>query len=66
VRGGDLIRVDYDDKLGRMTFFKEAEDMPPHAMMQMMEMPVLSSRGTLAAGATAETPRAASAKSSRR
>src|SRR5579864_1141734 len=27
VRGGDLIRVDYEEIKGRLTFFKEAEDM---------------------------------------
>ena len=28
VRGGDLLRVDYDTGLCRLSFFKEAEDMP--------------------------------------
>src|SRR5208283_195678 len=36
VRGGDLVKVDYDGQLERMTFFTEAEDMPPYAMMQRM------------------------------
>ena len=40
VRSGDLIKVDYDGELEQMTFFKEAEDMPPYAMMQMLEAPV--------------------------
>ena len=65
VRGGDLVRVDYDDDLGRMTFFKEAEDMPPHAMMQMVEAPV-APQGAFAACAPPETPRVAHARSSRR
>jgi hypothetical protein len=58
--------VDYDGELEQMTFFKEAEDMPPYAMMQMMEAPVSTIPGPLAAGMGAEMPRAASAKSSRR
>ena len=66
VRGGDLVQVDYDGELECMTFFKEAEDMPPYAMMQMMEPPVTKFVGTLATGVGAEAPRIASAKSSRR
>jgi ATP-dependent Clp protease ATP-binding subunit ClpA len=66
VRGGDLIRVDYDGERERMTFFTEKEDMPPYAMMQMMEPPVTTSVGAYATGAGAEVPRSMSAKSSRR
>jgi ATP-dependent Clp protease ATP-binding subunit ClpB len=66
VRAGDLVKVDYDSALERMTFFKEAEDMPPYAMMQMMEAPVTKVLGAYATGAGAEAPRSASAKSSRR
>jgi len=66
VRGGDLVKVDYDGELERMTFFKEAEDMPPYAMMQMMEAPVTAALGTYATGAGADAPRSANAKSSRR
>ncbi|MFB3828482.1 MAG: AAA family ATPase [Bryobacteraceae bacterium] len=68
VRGGDLIRVDYDAGLGRMTFFKEAEDMPAYAMVQMMDTSVAPSTGALLQSAAVETPRAinASGKGSRR
>jgi len=66
VRGGDLVRVDYDDEAGRMTFFKEAEDLAPYTMMQMVEAPITSSPGAFAAGATVEPPRAANARSTRR
>jgi ATP-dependent Clp protease ATP-binding subunit ClpB len=66
VRGGDLIRVDYDTALERMTFFKEAEDMPAYAMVQMVDTSVAPPMGTLSAGAAAEPPRAINAKSSRR
>ncbi|HXI39853.1 MAG TPA: AAA family ATPase [Bryobacteraceae bacterium] len=37
VRGGDLIKVDFDSDCNCLTFAKEAEDMPAHAMVQMME-----------------------------
>ena len=66
VRGGDLIKVDYDGELERMTFFTEQEDMPPYAMMQMIEPPVTTAIGTFATGAGVEPPRSANAKSSRR
>ena len=66
VRGGDLVRVDYDGQLECMTFFKEAEDMPPYAMLQMMEPPVTTALGTVSTGAGAEAPRSTSARSSRR
>src|SRR5437879_8591814 len=37
VRGGDLIKVDFDAEAHSLTFAKEAEDMPAYAMVQMME-----------------------------
>ena len=39
VRGGDLIRVDYDSDESSLTFFKEAEEMPAYAMVQMVDTP---------------------------
>ena len=66
VRGGDLIRVDYDAAMDRLTFFKEAEDMPAYAMVQMVDTSIAPPLGTYSAGAVAEIPRAANAKSSRR
>ena len=65
VRGGDLIRVDFDDALGRLTFYKEAEDMPAYAMVQMVDTS-LAPPLTRATSATVEVPRTASAKGSRR
>ena len=58
VRGGDLIRVDFEDTLGRMTFFKEAEDMPAYAMVQMVDTTLAPPLGAFSAGAVAEMPRA--------
>src|SRR6202163_2528128 len=37
IRGGDLIRVDFDSALSNLTFFREAEDMPAYAMVQMVD-----------------------------
>src|SRR5256886_2205937 len=39
VRGGDLIKVDFDAEAHSLPFAKEAEDMPAYAMVQMMEAP---------------------------
>ena len=66
VRGGDLIRVDYDTSAGRMTFFKEAEDMPAYAMVQMVDTSAAPAFGALSTGAGADNTRAINAKSSRR
>ena len=58
IRGGDLIKVDFDSEVNEMTFAKEAEDMPTYAMVQLVEstgvpMPPLS------AGAAVEVPKVA-------
>jgi ATP-dependent Clp protease ATP-binding subunit ClpB len=66
VRGGDLIRVDIDPAGTRLTFFKEAEDMPAYAMVQMVDTSIAAPMGTLSAGASIEPSRIANAKSSRR
>jgi ATP-dependent Clp protease ATP-binding subunit ClpA len=66
VRGGDLIRVDYDDPIGQLTFFKEQEDMPAHMMARMVDTSVALPTGTYAAGATVEPVRAANARTTKR
>jgi ATP-dependent Clp protease ATP-binding subunit ClpB len=66
VRGGDLVKVDYDSEGACMSFFKEAENMAPYAMMQLMDPPLTPPAGTFATGASVEAPRAVTAKSSRR
>ena len=67
VRGGDLIRIDFDQSRHCLTFFKEAEDMPAYAMVQMVETAVAPAPGVLTMGASVEPPRLANnARSSRR
>jgi ATP-dependent Clp protease ATP-binding subunit ClpB len=66
IRSGDLVRVDYDATRGAMSFFKEAEDMPAYAMMQMVDVSVSAPPSTFAAGAVADNSRSLNAKSSRR
>ena len=65
VRGGDVIRVDFDSILSRLTFFKEAEDMPAYAMVQMVDTSIAPPPSNFSAGAVAEMPRAVNARSSR-
>jgi ATP-dependent Clp protease ATP-binding subunit ClpB len=66
VHGGDLLRIDFEPDPARLSFIKEAEDMPVYAMVQMLE----ASPSPLSAAATAspaplEQPRVAAAKSQR-
>ena len=67
VRGGDFVRVDYDLPAARLTFFREQEDMPVYAMMEMVDTSVAPPPGrTAGVGAVAEQPRAINARSFRR
>jgi hypothetical protein len=50
----------------RLAFFKEAEDMPAYAMVQMVDTSISPPVGSLSAGASMEPSRIANAKSSRR
>jgi len=40
VRGGDLISVDFDAAANHMAFFKEAEDVPDHAIFKLLDLVV--------------------------
>jgi ATP-dependent Clp protease ATP-binding subunit ClpB len=66
VRGGDLVRVDFDDIVGHLTFFREAEDMPAYQMARMVDPSIISTAGPSAASAVVEPPRAANARGTRR
>jgi len=59
VRGGDLIKVDFDSDGDCLTFAKEAEDMPAHAMVQMMEASANSPLSQLTATTAVPMPRVA-------
>jgi ATP-dependent Clp protease ATP-binding subunit ClpB len=58
IRGGDLIKVDFDPDANEMTFAKEAEDMPAYAMVQMMESSGIP-LPQLSAGAAVDVPKVA-------
>jgi ATP-dependent Clp protease ATP-binding subunit ClpA len=66
VRGGDLIRVDMDNQQPRLNFFKDDENLPAHAMMQMVDASILPPPVAAAAGAVVEAPKVTNARSSRR
>ncbi len=65
IRGGDLIRVDFDTDPGLLTFCKEAEDIPAYAMVQMVDASV-PPRVAVTAAAITEPIRAIPARGSRR
>jgi ATP-dependent Clp protease ATP-binding subunit ClpA len=66
IRGGDLIRVDFDAEQCRLTFFKDAEDLPTYAMLQMVDASIIPPPMAASASAVTEMPKAANAKSTRR
>jgi len=60
VRGGDLLRIDFDADAGGLSFFKDAEDMPTHVMARMVDTmvevpPEMLKNVATAAAATAKT-----------
>jgi len=64
VRGGDLIRVDFEGAASRLAFFKDAEDMSPFAMSELTGMWSALS-GSTPGGTVTEMPRSANAKGTR-
>jgi ATP-dependent Clp protease ATP-binding subunit ClpB len=65
IRGGDLIRVGYNEAESSLTFYIEEEDIPTAAMAGMVDASVAWPQGALAAEAPTEQPQAANARSSR-
>jgi len=57
VRGGDLLRVDFNAQSRVLTFFKDAEDMPAYMMARMVDTSIAPPPGTLTAGAAVEPMR---------
>ena len=66
VRGGDWIRVDFDPSCNCLTFLKEAEGLPMHAMADLPDHSTTLSAPALTSGATAETAKTRSARFSKR
>lgn len=57
IRGGDLLRVDFNPTLNALSFFKDAEDMPAYVMARMVDTSIAPPLGSLAAGTAADLPR---------
>jgi hypothetical protein len=55
VRTGDLIEIDFDPGLNRIIFFKQAEDVPAYALVQLVGANV-STAGRAAASTEVEAP----------
>jgi ATP-dependent Clp protease ATP-binding subunit ClpA len=67
VRRGDWIRVDFDAESQALVFFKEAEALPMHMMMDLVDMSLINLSQTLASAAGVEAAKThTTAKGSRR
>jgi hypothetical protein len=66
VRGGDLVRVDFDGDARKLIFYKDAEDLSTQAMLQMVDDSIVPPPLIASASVIAELPRVANARSTRR
>jgi len=66
VRGGDWIRVEYDEDDKALRFAREAEGLPVQDMAQLVDNSVTIPQLTLSSGAAADLPRVQSARTSKR
>ena len=66
VRGGDWIRVDFDDSSRALSFAKEAEGLPVQDMARLVDTSVTIPAMAAASGASVEPIRTVSARSSKR
>ena len=66
VRGGDWIRVDFDDSSKALSFAREAEGLPVADMARLVDTSVTIPQLTFSQGAVAEPARTQSARSSKR
>jgi len=65
VRGGDWIRVDFDDTARNLRFAKEAEGLPVQDMARLVDTSITMPAAAMASGAAAETPKIQTARSSK-
>lgn len=66
LRSGGLIRVGFDSAGNRLTFLKEAENVPVYAIRERVSPSVAPQTGVFSTGITLEVPRGINARSSRR
>jgi len=65
IRGGDLIKVDFNSDCPSLCFTKEAEEMPAYAMVQMIDTTFTAQPQVAATAAEVEYPRVANARMQR-
>jgi len=66
VRGGDWIKIDFDEVRACMSFVKEAEGLPVHAMADLIDHSIAIPTLALSSGALFESAKTQSARNSRR
>ncbi len=66
VRGGDWIRVDFDDQVRSLRFCREAEGLPVGEMARLVDTSITMPALSFSQGAAIEPARTQTAKSSRR
>ncbi len=66
VRGGDWIRVDFDQMSKKLVFAREAEGLPVQDMARLVDTSITIPTMTMASGAAMEPPRIQTARSSKR
>lgn len=66
VRGGDCVAVDFNSATNELSFVKEAEGLPVHAMADLVDRSISIPAFALANGAFIEAAKTQSAKSSKR
>jgi ATP-dependent Clp protease ATP-binding subunit ClpB len=66
LRGGDLIRVGFDGAANRLTFSKEAEDLPAYAIRELVNPSVARQFGVFSTRSAVEMPRGINTRSSGR
>jgi ATP-dependent Clp protease ATP-binding subunit ClpA len=66
VRGGDWVRVDFDDDGRRLRFAREAEGLPVQDMARLVDTSVTIPALTMSTGASVEPARIQTARSSKR
>ena len=57
IRGGDLLRIDFDSEARSLTFFKDDENMPAYVMARMVDTSAVACPDTMSTGAAVEPPR---------
>jgi ATP-dependent Clp protease ATP-binding subunit ClpB len=66
IRGGDWVRVDFDEESKKLFFAREAEGLPVQDMVRLVDTSITMPAMTYQQGAIADPGRTQSAKSSRR